>query len=807
MKFILASILSLLSIFAFSQCEITLQPGPVDGKDARTFGLNCFMSYAIETGSCETSNFGNSDVLIAGAWTHNGDHTDYTSLLEFDLDSLASAGCSAMEAILVLQPTGNPTQYNCGSGSTHHPCIDNSFKIHRVTNSWDENLVNYINQPSYANSIAGQDYVTVGNENDPYDSYAIDVTDMINYWLSNPSLNNGMLFKSISSAHYQQVKFASSDHIDAWRRPKLLLKLNCDNTCSNEISGKVYDDVNNNCIQDIGENGLENWLIKIEPGPIYTTTDSDGYYSAYVGNGEYTVSQIIPNTELWDTACPATYTYNLNLVAGEHAPNTDFAVKANNYCSNLTVDIAANFLRKCHTELFYVDYCNHGNIQESGVYIDISFDAGLTPLSASVPWTSNSGNVYTWNIGDLEANECGSFYIQTQVDCDVEIGDIECVVATIYPPSSCADPATSEWDNSSVMVSGTCTDENACFTISNTGDSGDGDMTGTTECRIYENGVLVHQGTIQLEGGADTLICWPGNGNSIRIEVDQRPGHPGYSHPTETIEGCGTDSGSACGEVPCILTMSADDANPFIEEECLEVVASYDPNDKTPTPFGYSVEHFIGDDDLIEYKIRFQNTGSDTAFRVVLKDQIDLSTLDISKIQLGASSHPYTFEIHSDGELNWIFDPIELVDSATNEAASMGFVKFKIHQNPGNLPGTVIENFVDIYFDYNEPVRTETAFNTIEFPQFLSVPSLYSDELLFNVYPNPTRNEVTFEFNGKNLDNLNIEVYSLNGKLVRQLNQVNLKNSLDVSSLNPGIYIYKCTQNQELIITGKLIIE
>ena len=52
-------------------------------------------------------------------------------------------------------------------------------------------------------------------------------------------------------------------------------------------------------------------------------------------------------------------------------------------------------------------------------------------------------------------------------------------------------------------------------------------------------------------------------------------------------------------------------------------------------------------------------------------------------------------------------------DSNSNEAASHGFIKFRINQQPGNAAGTQIKNSASIYFDYNAPVATNEVLNTI----------------------------------------------------------------------------------------------
>lgn len=65
-----------------------------------------------------------------------------------------------------------------------------------------------------------------------------------------------------------------------------------DNSCYCRIEGIVYEDVNGNCVQDAGENGIENIMINCT-GNGYDFTDYNGYYSFIVPSGTYTVSQIV----------------------------------------------------------------------------------------------------------------------------------------------------------------------------------------------------------------------------------------------------------------------------------------------------------------------------------------------------------------------------------------------------------------------------------------------------------------------------------------------------------------------------------
>ena len=134
----------------------------------------------------------------------------------------------------------------------------------------------------------------------------------------------------------------------------------------------------------------------------------------------------------------------------------------------------------------------------------------------------------------------------------------------------------------------------------------------------------------------------------------------------------------------------------------------------------------------MEYLIRFQNTGTDTAFLVVIRDTIS-PFLDPATVRPGASSHPYTWSLMNNGSLKFTFENIMLPDSNINEAASHGFIKFKIQQQPENLPGTTIHNQAGIYFDYNAPVITNQTTHKIQdrFTASNSVTLYFCDDVFY----------------------------------------------------------------------------
>ncbi len=138
------------------------------------------------------------------------------------------------------------------------------------------------------------------------------------------------------------------------------------------------------------------------------------------------------------------------------------------------------------------------------------------------------------------------------------------------------------------------------------------------------------------------------------------------------------------------------------------ITASFDPNDKNATPALTPQQVVSGT--YIQYLVRFQNTGTDTAFNIVVSDTLN-SQLDASSFQMLQTSHPC--KVTRNGN-NVIFEFLNILlpHKAVNEPASHGYIRFRIKPQSTVGLNSVIPNKVNIYFDYNAPIITNTT-NTV----------------------------------------------------------------------------------------------
>jgi len=228
------------------------------------------------------------------------------------------------------------------------------------------------------------------------------------------------------------------------------------------------------------------------------------------------------------------------------------------------------------------------------------------------------------------------------------------------------------------------------------------------------------------------------------------------------------------------------------------VTGPWDPNDKVAhTSSGSSDVWLLGGDEFIDYTIRFQNTGNDTAFTVVVTDTLP-QNLEPGSIVMGAASHPFTWKLSGHGTLEFTFANILLPDSNVNEAASHGFVSFRIKPRTPLLPGTTIENIANIYFDFNEPVITEPSVLVAEFSTGLEV---LEPETHLYLYPNPALHSVSVGGMRMGEQIAELRLLALDGRILRIVNTKGTLPRMDIAEFADGLYIVQAVVNAERTYT------
>ncbi|MCG3168126.1 MAG: hypothetical protein POELPBGB_03926 [Bacteroidia bacterium] len=256
-----------------------------------------------------------------------------------------------------------------------------------------------------------------------------------------------------------------------------------------------------------------------------------------------------------------------------------------------------------------------------------------------------------------------------------------------------------------------------------------------------------------------------------------------------------TPLGSTLTNCVSAVTIEAD-YNPLNNQDCVDgfVSGSFDPNDKQVSPEDYLTPEQVVNGEYLTYTIRFQNTGTDTAFTVVVIDTLDLN-LNIPSFENISASHTFSWELKNENIIWWTFDNILLPDSNTNEPESHGFIKYRIKSNNDLILGDSVQNNANIYFDYNEPVLTNTTLNIVATPVNVDE----AENINSIIYPNPATTEITIIGYSP--------AYLKLSNTVGQTVAESKGNKLYVGNLSQGLYLLQLFDtNGQTVKTEKVII-
>jgi uncharacterized repeat protein (TIGR01451 family) len=202
-----------------------------------------------------------------------------------------------------------------------------------------------------------------------------------------------------------------------------------------------------------------------------------------------------------------------------------------------------------------------------------------------------------------------------------------------------------------------------------------------------------------------------------------------------------TDTSANIGDTLCFdifvtpTLNDVDTSNNYLHY-CTAVVNSYDPNYKEVFPKGKCNPNYVLNNQRLTYVVHFQNTGTASAINVHVMDTLN-ALLDINSLKVVGQSHSDLItEVINGNILDFQFDNINLPSSGFQEIDSHGYVMFEIEPISGILDNSLIENKVGIYFDYNEPIITNTVFNTF-------VDSIPHQETILN-----ETTTISYELNG-----------------------------------------------------------
>jgi len=487
----------------------------------------------------------------------------------------------------------------------------------------------------------------------------------------------------------------------------------------NNVRGTVTADVIKNCKKDSKETGPSGVLIKAVPGPYYTYSLLNGTYDLVIPDtGNYTISAILPSKYGGDkNQCDTLRSHSVYFKSFENAANgKNFFFKADS-AVKLEINIATSRKRRCALNNNTITYKNIGFKTIDSAIIQLFPSQYNEIVKANKSYKKTNG-VVTFKVGKLLPGEGGEIHVLDSVFCnDPNIRGLTACMRVLITPFVFVENTV--WDSSWVKAKIDCfKDSIAIIKLVNDGKKPMGDSA-TLNLFLDEN--MVSSLKYKLASKDSIKFEMDPMGKLVFMETKLVKQHPYLEHLRVFKERCGDSAGFFSKQQ--VIKHALQEYPSFEDEACVVIRDSYDPNDISVSPEGLGSKHYIKNENKLRYTIRFQNTGTDTAYNVTILDTLPAS-LNIASLEMLGGSHAYTHKFLNESNhyiLKIDFKNIFLVDSFTNEKLSHGFISFDVKLSDSLKKNTRIENFVDIYFDFNEPVRTNTAFNTLFDTTFINL--------------------------------------------------------------------------------------
>ncbi len=581
-----------------------------------------------------------------------------------------------------------------------------------------------------------------------------------------------------------------------------------------KITGSAYVDFNFNCIYNKpSEYNIPNILIHNKTENTYTITN-DSIYTLYLFDRDTAVLKIVNLDSNLYVGCGKD-SIAVDLTSKTDTNRIDFPIRSTKagYCINIT-SFSSGLLRPGRWGDYQLNYQNHAFDTAYNAHIVIEVDtAAIDSIKSPYSFTL-TGTILRFNLGHMRPFGFNSVAYSIKLKTTVIIGSCHCHRAKVYPICNLYPSAV--YDSSEIQPIMRCLPNDTVeFTLKNIGLR---DQKDWGHSIIYMDDLMMKKDSFKLTVGNSRIFKYKLDKNKVfTAEVFNSNFHPVTPILIRHNDLC-ANKRPMIPSNPALNFSRHDEAREY-EEDCDIVRGSYDPNIKSVQPVGMFAEHYTSTGTELKYRIDFQNTGTDTAFRVVLVDTLS-SFLNIASFVPGVSSNPYSIEFGGRA-VKFIFDPIRLVDSFHNEQESHGYVHFKIKHISGISPKTKIENKADIYFDYNAPVRTNTVFNTIFDTIQIYVPKAGDtskgedttnsiqavNQTSILVFPNPTTDKFFIQMS-EPVTELSIDIYDMQGRFIKSVSSAN-NQTVEVSAqgMTKGIYHIRCMSGEKLIVVKKVMVQ
>jgi uncharacterized repeat protein (TIGR01451 family) len=340
---------------------------------------------------------------------------------------------------------------------------------------------------------------------------------------------------------------------------------------------------------------------------------------------------------------------------------------------------------------------------------------------------------------------------------------------------------------------------------------------------VCNDGATVNNGTLDLEYGnfltnftASQFAQHPGAFTLNNETMGSPNNNANYSFPGIAVGACEllqvdfltptTVPVNTPFQTKATVSPSSGDPTPDnnISNQLSTVMGSFDPNSVLAFPARNGNPRDGGEilqntDKKITYQIFFQNTGNAPADLVVVRDTLD-AQLDVTTIRNITTTHDMRVSFENDNQvLVFKFPNINLPDSTSDYANSIGSIQYDIDVKPGLIVGDEINKHAAIFFDFNPPVITNN--NLLKIVNTSVTQNPVSQGKTMVTFPNPTDEYFSFYLD----TTATVTVYNNLGDIVAQETKEKGLQNVSTLALPNGLYMVRFDTGGK-ILNSKVVV-
>lgn len=206
----------------------------------------------------------------------------------------------------------------------------------------------------------------------------------------------------------------------------------------------------------------------------------------------------------------------------------------------------------------------------------------------------------------------------------------------------------------------------------------------------------------------------------------------------------------------------------------------------------------------LSYVILFENNSLDTLSELTIIDTLP-PELEVRSVTKPFSGHPHEFSIQNSNILIWQFKNLDLPNKKDDPGGYYGFTQFNVQLKEGISLGSSFSNKATVIFNNGMIESSNEITHKYDDPNGIAALSIETDELIIS--PNPANSKFTLELSNERTVQLELNIINSVGKLMYHSDELSSASEISTEDWPAGVYLVHLRETgSERRVVRKLVV-